>query len=121
MEKEKFNGSGGGRLYRALLCSIFGFKAACKHEEAFREELLLCIVLIPLGLWLGRTGTERALLVGCLLLVLIVELLNSAVEAVVDRIGTEHHKLSGRAKDLSSTAVALAILNVISTWLLVLW
>ena len=121
MEKEKFNGSGGGRLYRALHCSILGFKAACTHEEAFREELLLCIVLVPLGLWLGNTGAERALLTGCLLLVLIVEVLNSAVEAVVDRIGTEHHELSGRAKDLGSAAVALALVNAIIIWLLVLW
>jgi len=118
---EKFNGTGANRLFKALYCSLFGFKAACRHEEAFREELLLCSILLPLGLWLGNNGTERALLVGCLLLVLIVELLNSAVEAGVDRIGTEHHELSGRAKDLASTAVALAIINVIITWLLVLW
>lgn len=121
MEKEKFNGTGVNRLFRAMYCSVLGFKAACRHEEAFREELLLCAVLIPLGLWLGTTGAERALLVGCLLVVLIVELLNSALEAVVDRIGTEHHELSGRAKDLGSAAVYLAIINVSIIWLLVLW
>jgi diacylglycerol kinase (ATP) len=119
-EKEKFNGSGGGRLFRALRCSILGFKAAYRHEEAFREELLLSIVFIPLGLWLGNTGPERALLAGCMILLLIVELLNSAVEAVVDRIGIDYHELSGRAKDLGSAAVFLAIINAIIIWLLVL-
>jgi len=121
MEKKKFNGIGVNRLFKAMYCSVLGFKAAYRHEEAFRQELLLCAVLIPLGLWLGNTGPERALLVGCLLVVLIVELLNSALEAIVDRIGTERHELSGRAKDLGSAAVYLAISNVIIIWLLVLW
>ena len=121
MENEKPNGTGPGRLFRAMYCSVLGFKAACKHEEAFRQELLLCVVLVPLGLWLGNTGVERALLVSCLFLVLMVELLNTAVEAVVDRVGTERHELSGRAKDLGSAAVYMTIVNVVVIWLLVLW
>ena len=120
MGMEKFNGTGLNRLFRAMYCSLLGFKAACRHEEAFRQELLLCAVLVPLGFWMGNTGPERALLIGCLLVVLVVELLNSALEAVVDRIGTERHELSGRAKDLGSAAVYLAISNVIIIWLLVL-
>ncbi len=121
MEQKKANGTGGSRLVRAGRCSILGFKAAFTHEQAFRQELLLCIVMVPPGLWLADNGTDRALLMASLLLVLIVELLNSAVEAVVDRIGVEHHELSGRAKDLGSAAVLLALVNVAVVWLLVLW
>ncbi len=120
MENEKLNGTGLSRLFRAMHCSVLGFKAACKHEQAFRQELLLCVVMVPLGLWAANSGAERALLTGCLLLVLIVELCNSAVEAVVDRIGLEPHELSGRAKDLGSAAVSLALVNAAAVWLLVL-
>src|SRR6185295_7768148 len=81
------------RLLNATRYSVEGFAAAARHEDAFRMELLLFVVLAPVGLWLGRTGVERALLVGCLLLVLIVELLNSAVEATVDRISFDNHRL----------------------------
>ena len=84
------------------------------------QELALCLVMIPLGVWLGQTGVERALLIGSLLLVLIVELLNSAIEAVVDRFGGEQHELSGRAKDIGSAAVFIALLNVAIVWGLVL-
>jgi diacylglycerol kinase (ATP) len=108
------------RIIKATSYSWAGFKAAFKHEAAFRQELLLCLVLMPLGIWLGQTGVERALLIGSLLLVLVVELLNSALEAVVDRFGGEQHALSGRAKDIGSAAVFIALLNVIVVWGLVL-
>jgi diacylglycerol kinase (ATP) len=97
-----------------------GFRAVLRNEAAFRQEAALCAVLAPLALWLGGSGVERALLVGSLALVLVVELLNSAVEAVVDRIGTEHHELSGRAKDIGSAAVFTSLVNVLAIWLLVL-
>ena len=108
------------RVIKAAGYSWAGLKAAYRHEAAFRQEVALCIPLVPLGLWLGHTGVERALLVGCLLLVLVAELLNSAVEAVVDRIGPEHHALSGRAKDIGSAAVFVALANVALVWGLIL-
>lgn len=109
------------RIIKAAGYSWLGLKAAFKHEAAFRQELALCLLLIPTGIWLGETGVERALLIGCLLLVLIVELINSAIEAVVDRFGDEQHELSGRAKDIGSAAVFVALLNVIVVWGLVLF
>ena len=108
------------RVIRATGYSWAGLRAAYQNEAAFRQEVALCALLIPLGLWLGEDGIARALLVGSLLLVLIVELLNSAVEAVVDRIGAEQHELSGRAKDIGSAAVFVALLNVVVVWALVL-
>ncbi len=117
---EKMNAHGFRRLVNALHSTSLGLKAAFRHEEAFRQEVFLCIILLPLGLFLGATGAERALLVGSLLLVLIVELLNSAVEAVVDRIGMEYHVLSGRAKDLGSAAVFVVLVLAAAVWLLVL-
>ena len=108
------------RIIKAAGYSWAGLKAAFKHEAAFRQELALCLVMIPLGVWLGQTGVERALLIGSLLLVLIVELLNSAIEAVVDRFGGEQHELSGRAKDIGSAAVFIALLNVVIVWGLIL-
>ncbi|RWX44333.1 diacylglycerol kinase (ATP) [Candidatus Electrothrix aarhusensis] len=116
----KHNGMGPKRILKAYSCSIQGFKAALSHEAAFSQELLLTAVMLPIGLWAGNNGTERAILIGCLFLVLITELLNSAIEAVVDRIGPEHHELSGRAKDLGSAAVFLALLNGAVVWLLIL-
>ncbi|MEW6593675.1 MAG: diacylglycerol kinase [Thermodesulfobacteriota bacterium] len=116
----KPNGSGLHRLRNASLCSFMGLRAALRHESAFRQETALLLILVPLGFWLGEGGVRKALLVGSLLLVLIVELLNSAIEAVVDRIGPEHHELAGRAKDLGSAAVLLAIVAVLLTWFLVL-
>ncbi len=98
-----------------------GLTAAYKNEEAFRQELIIFCILAPLGLLLGDTGTQRALLLGSLILVLIVELLNSAIEAVADRIGTEQHELSGRAKDIASAAVMLSMLLVVVIWGLVLF
>jgi len=98
-----------------------GLRAAAVHEEAFRLELFGFAVFAPLGLWLGETGIERALLVGSLFFVLAVELLNSSVEATIDRIGLERHELSGRAKDLGSAAVFIALVNAAVVWVLVLF
>ncbi|MCK9294355.1 MAG: diacylglycerol kinase [Desulfobulbaceae bacterium] len=121
MQHDKMrNGRGLRRLIRAGKSSLAGFTAAFKHEEAFRQELLLAVVLLPLGLLLGETGVEKALLAGSLLLVMIVELLNSAVEAVVDRVGLELHPLSGRAKDMGSAAVFLVIVYAVVVWLAIL-
>lgn len=118
---EKNSGAGLTRLRNAFGWSMAGLKAAFKHEKAFQQELVLCLLLAPLALWLGTTGLEKALLLGSLLLVLIVEIINSAIEAVVDRFGGEHHTLSGRAKDMGSAAVFLALANVVLTWILVLF
>ena len=108
------------RLLEATRYSIAGLAEAARHEAAFRQELLLAAVLVPLGLLLGRTALERALLVGSVLLVLVVELLNSAVEATVDRISLEKHPLAKRAKDLGSAAVMLSLVMLGTVWLLVL-
>ncbi|RUM39624.1 MAG: diacylglycerol kinase [Desulfobulbus sp.] len=120
MKNQKPNGAGVARLIRATRCSWLGIRAVFIHEQAFRQELFLCLLLVPVGLWLGEGGVEKALLLGCLVLILIVEILNSAVEAVVDRISSEQHELSGRAKDLGSAAVSLALLHAGIVWLFVL-
>lgn len=109
------------RLWRATRVSYWGLGWALREEEAFRIELALCLVLVPVALWLGQGGVERALLLMSLFAVLITELLNTAVEVVVDRIGTERHPLSGRAKDLGSAAVHLSLLQVPVVWGLVLF
>jgi len=109
------------RALRAAKFSAQGFAHAWRHESAFRQELTLCIILTPLAFWLGQTAYERLLLIACLLLVLIVELLNSAVEAAIDRVGEEHHELSGRAKDLGSAAVSLSLGLVLLVWSAVAW
>lgn len=108
------------RIVRAARYSLAGLRAAIANEAAFRQELALFIVLAPLGLWLGRNGVERTLLLGSLLLVLIVELLNSAIETLVNRIGSEHHELSGVAKDVASAAVFVALIQVPIVWALIL-
>jgi diacylglycerol kinase (ATP) len=108
------------RIVKASQYSWQGVRAAYQHEEAFRQESWLCIVLIPLGLYFGEGGVEKALLVATALLIPIVEILNSAIEAVVDRFGSELHELSGRAKDMGSAAVALSIGLMVFVWLLVL-
>jgi diacylglycerol kinase (ATP) len=108
------------RLARAFGHSLRGFAGAWREEAAFRQELALALVVVPLGLWLGRTGVERALLVAPMLLILVVELLNSAVEAAIDRIGLEHNQLSGLAKDIGSAAVFLSFALLAIVWLLVL-
>ena len=111
---------GFARIIRATKFSWHGLGAAFRNEAAFRQELALAVILAPVGLWLGANGLERALLIGTLLLVLIAELLNSAVEAAIDRHGSETHELAGRAKDLGSAAVFVALLNVPVTWGLLL-
>ena len=107
------------RLLKAAGYSLAGFKAALS-EASFRLELALSVILVPLGLYLGKGTVERALMVGSVLLVLVVELLNSSVEAVVDRVSLEKNELSKRAKDIGSAAVALAIANGVVIWLLLL-
>jgi diacylglycerol kinase (ATP) len=121
MVMQSENNVGLQRLINATRWSMKGFRSTYKNEEAFRQEVLLLIVLGPLGLWLGENGIERALLVGPLLIVLIVELLNSAIESVVDRISTENHKLSGRAKDQGSAAVFVSVAMVALCWIMVLF
>jgi diacylglycerol kinase (ATP) len=108
------------RILKAFNYSLAGFKACFRHEAAFRQEMAALLLLLPLGIWLGEGGVEQALLVGSLLLVPVVELLNSGIEAVVDRFGGDRHELSGRAKDLGSAAVFLSIVLVIAVWTLVL-
>lgn len=103
-------------LIHSTRYSLKGLKAAYRHEAAFRQEVALCAFMIPAALILGQTLTERLLLIGCCALVLITELINSAVEAVVDRIGPEHHELSGRAKDIGSAAVFVALVFAGVTW-----
>ena len=104
------------RLLRATVYSVQGFVHAFRNEAAFRQELALTVVLVPAALWLGRDVIERAMLVAVLFFVLVVELLNSAVEAAVDRHGDEHHELSGAAKDLGSAAVFVSLTIVVVVW-----
>ena len=108
------------RLARAFGSTYRGFAAAWREEEAFRQECLLALVVVPLGFWLGESGVERALLIGPMFLVLVIELVNSAVEATVDRIGVERHPLSAIAKELGSAAVFVAFVLLGLNWLLVL-
>ena len=108
------------RLWHATRFSLQGLGACWRHESAFRQESALAVVAIPLGLYLGSTGVERALLVGSVLLVPIVELLNTGLEAAVDRLGDDQHPLSGRAKDMGSAAVLLSLILVATVWGLVL-
>ena len=108
------------RLINAFGNTWKGYVGAFREEAAFRQELALCVVLFPLGLWLGENGVERALLVGPIFIVLIVELLNSGIEATVDRIGLERHQISGLAKDLGSAAVFTSFALLAVVWALVL-
>ncbi|MCA1791428.1 diacylglycerol kinase [Thioalkalivibrio sp.] len=108
------------RVIKAFGYSWNGLRSTFKHEEAFRQELLLCLVLAPAAFLLTDVGLERALLIGSLFLILIVELLNSGIEAAIDRFGGELHKLSARAKDMASAAVLLSFANAGVIWLLVL-
>ena len=108
------------RLINALRYSIAGLKAAYRHEDAFRQEVWLAVVLVPLALFLPAGAIGKALMIGSVLLVLIVELINSAIEATVDRVSLDHHRLAKRAKDIGSAAVLIALLNVVAVWLLVL-
>ena len=119
---DEFKGKQGlTRLINALGYSKDGLAAAWKNEAAFREEVLLAAVAFPLAFYLGQTGIERALLAGSILFILIVEILHSAVEAVVDKASPEKHELAKRAKDMGSAAVLLALLNAAVIWACVLW
>jgi diacylglycerol kinase (ATP) len=118
---DRLKPSGITRMVRAFSASSKGLAGAFREEAAFRQELALAVVVIPLGLWLGRDGIERALLIAPMFLVLVVELINSAIEATVDRIGLERHTLSGLAKDIGSAAVLMSLLLLAVVWLLVLW
>jgi len=109
------------RWKKAFEFTCLGLKAAYMHEEAFRQEVFVFLVAIPLAFWLGGTNVEIVLMLASVVLLLIVELINSAIEAVVDRFGGEIHELSGRAKDMGSAAVFLTMLNVIMVWLLLLF
>ena len=121
MESPHKGKTGLKRLINAARYSLAGLAEATKNEDAFRQELLLASVLVPAGVWIGPTATGKALLVGSVLLVLVVELLNSAVEATVDRISLDDHRLAKRAKDIGSAAVMLSLVNAAATWLLVLF
>jgi len=122
MEESPHKGKTGlERLVNATRYSLAGLSAAAKNEDAFRQELMLAAVLVPAGLWFGATGIAKALLVASVLLVLVVELLNSAVEATVDRISLEDHLLAKRAKDIGSAAVMIALVNAVAVWGLVLF
>ncbi len=109
------------RIIKAGQFSWQGFCSAYRLEEAFRQEVWVLALAAPLALWLGETGVEKAWLLGSVLLLLVVELLNSAIEAVVDRVGVEQHPLSGRAKDMGSAAVTVAILNAVLVWAFILF
>ena len=108
------------QIYKALIWSFKGLRAGWTFEASFRLEVYLCVILFPLGLWLGHGALEKALLCGSQLLVLSAELLNSAIEAAVDRISLEHHQLIKRAKDMGSAAVMIALVNAAAVWALIL-
>lgn len=121
-EESPFKGRTGlTRVWNALFYSLAGLSAAYRHEDAFRQEVLLAAILIPLAFLLPVDGIGRALMIASVLLTLIVELLNSAVEATVDRISLENHRLAKRAKDIGSAAVLISLINVVSVWSLVLF
>jgi len=117
----KTGNTGFTRIFRAAGYSWLGFKAAYANEAAFRQELTLTIVLTPVALYFGPTYADKAILIASLIFLLLVEMLNSAMEAVVDRIGDELHTLSGRAKDMASTAVAFALAITALIWFAVLY
>ena len=108
------------RLANAFTYSVAGTLAAFKHEDAFRQEVILSTILIPLAIYLGQTAIEQALMIASILLIIIVELLNSSVEATVDRISVKRHKLSKRAKDIGSAAVFFSLVNAAVIWFLIL-
>lgn len=120
MESPHKGKTGLRRVWNALHYSLAGLAAAYRHEDAFRQESLLAAILVPLALFLPVAGIGKALMVASVLLVIIVELINSAVEATVDRISLENHLLAKRAKDIGSAAVLIALINVLVVWLLVL-
>ncbi len=117
---DRYKPRGLTRVLRALGASLRGLTGAFRDEAAFRQELAFAAVVIPLALWLGRSGIERAVLIAPVLLILVVELVNSAIEATVDRIGFERHALAGLAKDIGSAAVLMSFVLLTAVWLLVL-
>jgi diacylglycerol kinase (ATP) len=116
---EKGKNKGIKRLVNAFYYSMAGFRAAWKNEEAFRQEIMVGIFIVPAGLLIGNTYTQRAILIGAYFIIPLVELLNTAIEATVDRVGTERHELSGRAKDLGSASVFLSICTASIVWILI--
>ena len=112
----KPNGVGLGRIIKAAKCSMQGFAASWKHESAFRQETILAVISVPLAAWLATSVSQFALLVSVWCLVLVVELLNSAIESLTDRVGLERHELSGRAKDMGSAAVFVSLVIVALVW-----
>ena len=120
-QQNRYKGKTGfRRIWNALFYSLDGVSAAFRHEDAFRQEVLIALVLIPIALVVPASGLGKAMMVASVLLVLIVELLNSAIEAVTDRVSLEDHVLAKRAKDMGSAAVMLSLVNVPVVWLLVL-
>lgn len=120
MESPHKGKTGLRRLLNAFGYSLAGFRAAYKHEDAFRQEIHLAVIMIPLALWLPASHTGKALMIGSVLLVIMIELLNSAIEATVDRISLENHDLAKRAKDIGSAAVLVSLINMAIVWGLVL-
>lgn len=112
--------TGATRIWKATRYSMQGLKAAWINESAFRQECMLGLILLPLAFWLAQNWVEATVLIAVCFLVLIIELLNSAIEAVVDRVGPEHHDLAGRAKDMGSAAVMLSLIMALGTWFLIL-
>jgi diacylglycerol kinase (ATP) len=120
--RSPFKSHGGlSRLQGALRYSASGLRIAWNEESAFRQELFICAVLIPIALIVPLDAIHKLLMIGSLVLVLVIELLNSAVEAVVDRVGVERHEMSKRAKDLGSAAVMIALILALATWITLLW
>ena len=120
MKIQQKSKSGFTRLWNAVFYSLDGLSAAFRHEDAFRQEVLMALILIPIAIHMPASGPGKAIMVASVFLVLIIELLNSGIEAVTDRISLEDHVLAKRAKDMGSAAVMLALLNVPIVWLLVL-
>jgi diacylglycerol kinase (ATP) len=120
MENPHKTRAGLQRLWNTFCWSLEGLRAAYRHEIAFRQEVWLACVLVPLALWLPASHTGKALMIASVLLVLIIELINSAIEAIVDRVSLERHELSKRAKDIGSAAVLVSLVNAGAVWLLVL-
>lgn len=114
------NAKGFKRLVNACFFSAAGLNATWEHEEAFRQEVIIFVVTTPLALWLGETAIEKLLLIGSMVLVMLVELLNTAVESIVDRVGFDHHELAGRAKDIGSAAVMMSLVWAAITWAAIL-
>jgi len=121
LEESPYKGKAGlRRILNAASYSLAGLAAAARHESAFRELVVLLLIAGPAALWLGDSGVERALMIGAVLIALVVELLNAAVEAAVDRVSLEDHRFAKRAKDIGSAAVMLALFNAAVVWLLII-